>query len=85
MARRQTKLERALEEVTVFNERNRAGTPVLFWLGLRTDTPEESITRGEAWALPCGDAVVRVKGRVGGIALTHIEVIPQPAESEVLA
>lgn len=84
MTRRRTKLDRALEEVSVFNEKHSAGTPVLFWLGLRTDTPEESTTRGVAWALSEGDAVVRVNGRIGGIALTHIEVIPQPAESEVL-
>lgn len=84
MTRRQTKIDRAREEAAVFNESHPAGTPVLFWLGLRSETPKESTTRGVAWALPGGDAVVRVKGRIGGIALTHIEAIPQPAESEVL-
>lgn len=85
MTRHKTKLSRGIEEAAAFNKSHSPGTPVLYWLRLRTETPEESITRGEAWALPCGNAVVRVNGRVGGIALTHIEVINQLSESEVLA
>lgn len=81
---RKTKYERAVDEAAAFNKRHRAGTPVLFWPGIRPAVPQESITRGDAWALPSGDAVVRVQGRPGGMALTHIEVIPQHSESEVL-
>lgn len=81
---RKTKYERAVDEAAAFNKRHRAGTPVLFWPGIRPAVPQESITRGDAWALPSGDAVVRVQGRPGGMALSHIEVIPQHSESEVL-
>lgn len=87
MSKRKTKYERAVDEAADFNKAHktgRSGIPVLFWLGVRTATPQESVTRGEAWALPCGDAVIRVQGRPGGIALSHIEVIPQPVKSEVL-
>lgn len=79
---RKTKHQRATEAAEAFNAAHQPGTPVLFWPGIRQAEPLESTTRGTAWALPSGHAVVRVHGRAGGIALTHIEVITQ--ESEVL-
>jgi hypothetical protein len=80
---RKNKRQRAEEAVDAFNKQNPQGTPVLFWPGVRLAEPLKSRTRGEAWALPSGEAVVRVEGRAGGIALTHIEVIPSHTESEV--
>lgn len=77
MPGRKSKYQRSIEEARAFNEKHPSGTPVLFWPGIRPDNPERSITRGAAWALPGGNAVVKVQGRPGGIALSHIEVIPQ--------
>ncbi|MET3172907.1 UNVERIFIED_ORG: hypothetical protein ABIB52_000735 [Arthrobacter sp. UYCu721] len=84
MSPRKTKYQHAVDEADAFNQKHRAGTPVQFWPGIRLETPLESSTRGEAWALPSGTAVVRVQGRPGGIALSHVEVIPRLIESEVL-
>lgn len=85
MTRRKTKYERAVDAAESFNKKHREGTPVLFWPGVRPDSPQKSTTRGSAWALPDGDPVVRVHGRPGGIALSHIEVIHPIKESEVLS
>lgn len=82
---RPTKYDRAVEETAAFNKKHPQGTPVRFWPGLKTVPPLESTTRGPAWALPSGDAVVKVHGRTGGIALSNIEVIHQQQESKVPA
>lgn len=83
MSPRKNKHQRAAAAAEDFNKLHRTGTPVQFWPGTRAAEPLTSRTRGEAWALPSGDAVVRVEGRTGGIALSHIEVIPIITESEV--
>jgi hypothetical protein len=80
---RKNKRQRAEEAAAAFNKQNPQGTPVHFWPGVRLAEPLKSRTRGEAWALPSGEAVVRVEGRAGGIALSHIEVIAVRAESEL--
>lgn len=82
---RPTKLDRAVEEAADFNKKYPPGSRVRFWPGLKTVPALESTTRGPAWALPSGDAVVKVKGRTGGLALSNIEVIHQQAESKVHA
>ncbi|MEO3931346.1 hypothetical protein WMO79_00840 [Micrococcaceae bacterium Sec7.4] len=75
MSPRKNKHQRAAQAAADFNKLHSAGTPVHFWPGVRLAEPLTSRTRGEAWALPSGEAVVRVEGRAGGIALSHIEVI----------
>lgn len=75
MSPRKNKRERAEEAAAAFNKKHPSGTAVHFWPGIRVAEPQTSRTRGEAWALPSVDAVVRVEGRAGGIALSHIEVI----------
>jgi hypothetical protein len=77
---RKNKHQRAAVAAATFNKKNPSGTLVLFWPGIRLADPLKSRTRGEAWALPSGEAVVRVEGRAGGIALSHIEVIAVAAE-----
>lgn len=52
------------------------GTPVLVWTFARTDSPLLTRTVGEVWTLGSGERVVRVEGRTGGIALTHLDVMP---------
>jgi hypothetical protein len=81
MSPRKNKHQRAAEAAAAFNKKHPQGTPVLFWPGSQLAEPLKSRTRGEAWALPSGEAVVRVEGRAGGIALSHIEVIAVPATS----
>lgn len=53
------------------------GTPVLAWTGTRDDAPQWTKTRSEPWQLGHGDWVVAVEGVAGGIAMSHIERIPE--------
>lgn len=53
------------------------GTPVLAWAGTRDDAPRWTKTRSEPWQLGHGAWVVQVEGIAGGIALSHIERIPE--------
>ncbi|KIA72691.1 hypothetical protein ANMWB30_24590 [Arthrobacter sp. MWB30] len=78
MSPRKNAYDRAVNDAAAFNKRHPSGTPVRFWPGMRQGPGLTSTTRGEAWALYCGDAVVKVHGRAGGIYLTHIEVITDP-------
>lgn len=48
------------------------GTPITYWPGFREGDGVTSFTRSNVWALG-GTPVVLVRGRAGGIALTHIE------------
>ena len=52
------------------------GTPVLAWTGTRDDAPRWTKTRSEPWQLGHGAWVVAVEGVAGGIAMSHIERIP---------
>lgn len=63
----------------------RPGTPVLAWPGSRESSPLVTRTRSEVWALASGDRVVMVEGCAGGIALTHIDVLPEPPSGGVCA
>lgn len=75
MSPRKNKQQRAAEEAAAFNQKHPPGTPVRFWPGTRADEPLTSRTRGPAWVLPSGEAVIRVQGRPGGVALSHVEVV----------
>ncbi|MGY4541169.1 hypothetical protein ACVWY0_001078 [Arthrobacter sp. UYNi723] len=85
MSPRKTKYQRAVETADAFNQKHPQGTPVHFWPGIHQAAPLKSRTRGEAWALPSGEPVVRVEGRPGGIALSHIEVLAVLTESELVS
>lgn len=52
------------------------GTQVLAWPGSRDGRAMLTRTRTPVWRLNGGDPVVSVEGYAGGIALTHIEVMP---------
>lgn len=58
-----------------FNLRVPIGTPVRFWSGARQGEGKVSKTRTRAWSTPSA-AMVSVEGYPGGIALTHVEVVP---------
>lgn len=75
MSPRKNKHQRAEAAAADFNKVAPSGTPVRFWPAAHQGEPLTSRTRGAAWAMPSGEAVVRVEGRTGGIALSHIEVI----------
>lgn len=57
------------------------GTPVLAWPGFREDSPLVTRTRTPVWSVYSDRPVVSVEGYPGGIALTHIEILP-PALTE---
>lgn len=65
-----------------FNDLYDVGTPVFFWPGWRKDEKGKDIpamvseTSTPAWQMPGGQQVVTIKGRAGGMALSHVEVIP---------
>lgn len=52
------------------------GTAVLAFPGGRDGRAIVTTTRSKPWVLPSGDVVVLVDRYAGGIALTHIEVLP---------
>lgn len=62
---------------TTLAEQFPVGTPVLAWTGTRDDAPRWTKTRSEPWQLGHGDWVVAVEGIPGGIAMSHIERIPE--------
>lgn len=51
------------------------GAPVLAWPGSREGSPLVTRTRSEVWTIS-GIRVVSVEGYAGGIALSHIDVMP---------
>lgn len=61
---------------SLFNALNPVGTPVKYWPSLRRGEGHTSRTTTPAWELGSGTAVVSVEGYAGGIALTHIVVLP---------
>ena len=70
-SQRQRKAER---EVREWNEAHPIGTRVRYWTMAREGEGKLSRTRSEAWEI-CGHASVKVKGKAGGIALSHIEPV----------
>lgn len=68
-------MERAEKRAAQFNDKHPEGTAVRYFP--ISGRPEfiESKTRGQAWALYCGEAVVAIEGRSGGMSLNNIEII----------
>lgn len=59
------------------------GTPVRYWPGVRRGEGRISVTRTPIWKMGSGTEVASVEGYPGGIALTHIEIIPSlPSASD---
>lgn len=58
------------------------GTPVLAFPGSRDGRAIVTTTRSEPWTLPSGERVVMVEGYAGGIAMSHIEVMPDPMTAQ---
>jgi hypothetical protein len=59
----------------VHQERYKPGTLVHYWPGVKVGHGTESRTRSAVWAVG-GTLCVAVDGYAGGIALSHIEIIP---------
>lgn len=66
----------AVAAVAKFNTEVPVGSPIVFWPGVRAGAGRESVTRSRAWVLGGHSAVVMVAGYAGGIALTHVVVLP---------
>lgn len=49
------------------------GQKVKFFPIFGEDKYEETEIRSEAWALGHGELVIKVKGRAGGVAISHLE------------
>lgn len=75
-AERRTSAERARvdAEVAAWNVAHPVGTPVRFWPWTRDEEGRPSRTRSAAWA-PGRTPMVLVEGYVGGIILSHVEVV----------
>lgn len=67
----------------VLHEPIPVGTRVLAWTMTRNGSPLVTRTRSQCWSLGDGTRVVKVEGHVGGIALTHIDVLPTSFLEEV--
>lgn len=61
-----------------FNATYPVGTPVRYWPGIRRGDGTASRTRTPAWDI-AQTPVVSVEGYPGGIALTHIDALPEAA------
>lgn len=60
-----------------WNAAHPVGTPVRYWPVLPPHPgiePLDTVTRSEAWTLGHGEPVASVKGRTGGVLLSHLEV-----------
>ena len=68
-------------EADEFNARHPVGTPVRFWPGAKEGEGRASFTRTPAWLMSSA-VVVSVDDYPGGIALSHIEVVPESSEQE---
>lgn len=55
-----------------WNAAHAMGTAVTYWPGVRGQDGKPSRTRSEAWEVGCGDVVVAVEGKAGGIAISHV-------------
>lgn len=60
--------------MTEWNAAHPVGTRVRYWSFVREGEGKLSVTRSQAW-LVSGHACVLVKGKAGGIALTHVESV----------
>lgn len=58
-----------------WNTQHPVGTRVLYRSHPRAE-PVDTVTRSAAWTLSGGQAVVQVEGKVGGVALWSLEVVP---------
>lgn len=72
-----------------WNARYPVGTPVVAYPMARPEHPTytpaerlETVTRSRAWTLGHGAPVVSVEGYAGGIALTHVDVVPAACATE---
>lgn len=64
--------------VKKFNERYPVGTQVTYFPIMKDDgsfmgNPLKSKTRSAAWEL-CGEPVVLIEGKAGGVALSHLVI-----------
>lgn len=62
-----------------WNQHFPVGTPVAYHPILDEEKSVLTKTRSEAWTLGCGNSVVKIEGRTGGVLLESLSVISNPA------
>jgi hypothetical protein len=67
------------DPVAAFNAANPVGTLVNFWPGDRREDAWTARTRTPAWYMG-RFPVVSVEGYAGGISLTHVQPVHEPAD-----
>lgn len=62
-----------------WNDMFPVGTRVRYWPiypPIDSVPPVDTTTRSEAWTIGDGSVMVCIDGKSGGVALTHVEVLP---------
>jgi hypothetical protein len=72
---RRKQIEKAEHRAQAFNAAHPVGTLVRYYPIVGEKDFAEARTRSPAWALDCGEAVVSIEGRSGGLSLDHIWVV----------
>lgn len=69
-------MRRAWQRCEEFNNAHPIGTRVVYRPVRGSDNGKvDTATRSLAWALPCGQPVVLVERKSGGVSLDHLEII----------
>lgn len=54
------------------------GTPVIYWGVVKSNgqklCPTETVIESEPWKLGHGEMVCKVKGKSGGVSISHLEL-----------
>lgn len=66
-----------------FNRLCPIGTEVIYYPVLGEKAHERTVTRSEAWELRSGHVIVKIKGRTGGVAVSHLIILALEEEKRV--
>lgn len=74
--REEKQIEAGIAAAKDWNEKHPAGTRVKYFPIAGEPEFDMTQTRSEAWILGHGEPVVKINGCTGGVALSHLEVLP---------
>ena len=77
--RLKARMARACRQCDEFNRDHGVGTPVRYFPLRGESQAVDTRTRSHAWVLPCGEAVVLIEGKAGGVSLDHLQVVQEAA------
>lgn len=75
----------AFSAVQLWNEKHPQGTEVSYWTLEKVGPGLRGQTRSAAWLVSGPTPVVLVTGASGGVALTHVELVPSASASKEAA